>query len=73
MLISLERLVLCPVQAQRQGSQTKPAHKDRAFANRELKRVLREQGQIDSSQAKLPLAQLCDRYLETLSGLSLKL
>src|SRR3981081_4517513 len=38
---------------------------DRAIANRELARFKNEQRQIDRSQGKLTLAELCDRYLET--------
>lgn len=45
---------------------------DIASAKRELKKVLEEQGQIDPSQSKLTLAQLCARYLETLHGLKSK-
>src|ERR1700687_1210324 len=45
---------------------------DIASARRKLKWVIEEQGQVDPSQAKLTLAQLCDRYLETLSGLKPK-
>jgi integrase len=39
---------------------------DRAIANRELARFKKEQRQIDRSQGKLTLAELCDRYLETI-------
>jgi len=39
---------------------------DRAIANRELARFKDEQRQIDRSQGKLTLAELCDRYLETI-------
>lgn len=39
---------------------------DRAIAQRELARFKNEQRQIDRSQGKLTLAQLCDRYLETI-------
>src|SRR5260370_27495782 len=38
---------------------------DRAIANRQLTRFKDEQRQIDRSQGKLTLAELCDRYLET--------
>ena len=38
---------------------------DRAIANRELARFKNEQRQIDRSQGKLTLAQLCDRYVKT--------
>jgi integrase len=38
---------------------------DRAIANRELARFKNEQRQIDRSQGKLTLAELCDRYLKT--------
>src|SRR5881392_86968 len=38
---------------------------DRETAKRELARLREEQKQIDRSQGKLTLRQLCDRYLET--------
>jgi integrase len=38
---------------------------DPAIARRELARFKKEQRQIDRSQGKLTLAELCDRYLET--------
>jgi integrase len=38
---------------------------DRAIAQRELARFKNEQRQIDRSQGKLTLAELCDRYLKT--------
>src|SRR6266852_5582554 len=38
---------------------------DRAIAQRELARFKKEQRQIDRSQGKLTLAELCDRHLET--------
>jgi integrase len=38
---------------------------DRDIARRELARFKDEQGQIDRSQGKLTLAELCDRYLKT--------
>jgi len=38
---------------------------DRATANRELRRFKDEQREIDRSQGKLTLAELCDRFLET--------
>src|SRR5262245_58815156 len=41
---------------------------DRAIANRQLARFKNEQRQIDRSQGKLTLAQLCDRYHETIQG-----
>jgi integrase len=37
---------------------------DRAIANRELARFKNQQRQIDRSQGKLTLAELCNRYLE---------
>src|SRR2546429_9754077 len=39
---------------------------DPAIARRELARFKNEQRQIDRSQGKLTLAELCDRYLETI-------
>ena len=39
---------------------------DRAKANRELASFKSEQRQIDRSQGKLSLAELCERYLETI-------
>jgi integrase len=39
---------------------------DRAIAQRELSRFKNEQRQIDRSQGKLTLAELCDRYLKTI-------
>jgi len=38
---------------------------DRAIANRALQRFKEEQRQIDRSQGKLTLAELCDSYLKT--------
>src|SRR5262249_44280892 len=38
---------------------------DRAIASRQLARFKNEQRQIDRSQGKLTLAELCDRYLKT--------
>src|SRR6266446_3282970 len=38
---------------------------DPAIARRELARFKKEQRQIDRSQGKLTLAELCDRYLKT--------
>src|SRR5438552_13646211 len=38
---------------------------DRAIANRALARFKSEQRQIDRSQGRLTLAELCDRYLKT--------
>ncbi|PYL22249.1 MAG: hypothetical protein DMF44_11530 [Verrucomicrobia bacterium] len=38
---------------------------DRQTANRELARFKQEQRQIDRSQGKLTLAELCDRYIKT--------
>jgi integrase len=38
---------------------------DRTIANRELRAFKEKQGQIDRSQGKLTLAELCDRYLKT--------
>jgi len=38
---------------------------DRAIAQRELARFKNEQRQVDRSQGKLTLAELCDRYLKT--------
>src|SRR5215475_11921892 len=38
---------------------------DRAIAQRKLAHFKNEQRQIDRSQGKLTLAELCDRYLET--------
>jgi integrase len=45
---------------------------DRASANRKLARFKREQRQIDRSQGKLTLAELCDKYLETIEHQSPK-
>ena len=39
---------------------------DRAHAKRELARFKEEQRQIDRSKGKMTLAELCDRYLETI-------
>src|SRR5947207_4328987 len=39
---------------------------DRQTANRELARFKEEQREIDRSQGKLTLAELCDRYLKTI-------
>src|SRR5713101_4074705 len=39
---------------------------DRAIANRELAHFKNEQRQIDRSQGKLTLAELCERYLKTI-------
>ena len=39
---------------------------DRESAKRELARLKNEQRQIDRSQGKLTLTELCDRYLETI-------
>jgi integrase len=41
---------------------------DRQKANRELRRLKEEQRQIDRSQGKLTLAELCDRYLQTVQN-----
>jgi hypothetical protein len=38
---------------------------DRQTANRELARFKQEQRQIDRSQGKLTLTELCDRYIKT--------
>jgi integrase len=38
---------------------------DRQLANRNLKKLKEERSQIDRSQGKLTLAELCDRYLKT--------
>src|SRR5438045_2924693 len=38
---------------------------DRQKANRELRKLKDEQRQIDRSQGKLTLAELCDRYLHS--------
>jgi integrase len=58
----------------RNGKEIKQSLRTKGWvtAKRELKRVMEEQGQLDPSLAKLTLAQLCDRYLETLSGLKPK-
>jgi integrase len=58
----------------RNGKEIKQSLRTQGYttAKRELKRVMEEQGQLDPSLAKLTLAQLCDRYLETLSGLKPK-
>jgi hypothetical protein len=55
----------------RNGKEIKQSLRTQGYttAKRELKRVMEEQGQLDPSLAKLTLARLCDRYLETLSGL----
>src|SRR5207249_402738 len=45
---------------------------DRAIAQRELARFKNEQRQIDRSQGKLTLAELCDRYLKTVQHQSPK-
>ncbi|PYJ68925.1 MAG: hypothetical protein DME75_12090, partial [Verrucomicrobia bacterium] len=45
---------------------------DKDLAKRALARLRDEQGQIDSSQGKLTLAELCDRYLKTLHGIDSK-
>jgi integrase len=42
---------------------------DRAIANRNLAKFKREQGQIDRSQGKLTLAELCDRWVATIRNL----
>jgi len=41
---------------------------DRKKANRELSRFKEEQREIDRSKGKLTLAELCDRYLETVQN-----
>src|SRR5213595_1696254 len=61
----LERRLLCPYQERRQGNQALSQTTDRQTANRELARFKQEQRQIDRSQGKLTLAELCDRYIKT--------
>ena len=41
---------------------------DRKLANRELRELKDERGQIDRSQGKLTLRELCDQWLETIQG-----
>jgi hypothetical protein len=44
----------------------------RKLADRELRRLKDEQGQVDRSQGKLTLAELCDRYKKTVQHQGLK-
>lgn len=41
---------------------------DRQLANRKLRELKDEHGQIDHSQGKLTLRELCDQWLETIQG-----
>jgi hypothetical protein len=45
---------------------------DRKLADRQLRRLKDEQGQVDRSQGKLTLAELCDRYKKTVQHQGLK-
>jgi len=45
---------------------------DRKLADRELRRLKDEQGQVDRSQGKLTLAELCDHYKKTVQHQGLK-
>jgi integrase len=45
---------------------------DRKLADRALRRLKDEQGQIDRSQGRLTLAELCDRYKKTVQYQTLK-
>ena len=60
----LERRLLCPDQERRQGNQALSSD-DGSPDCEPRARFKQEQREIDRSQGKLTLAELCDRYIKT--------
>src|SRR5438045_1540995 len=60
----LERRLLCPYQERRQGNQALSSD-DGSPDCEPRARFKQEQREIDRSQGKLTLAELCDRYIKT--------
>ena len=61
----LKRSLLCANKDRRQGDQAQSQNDRPRFCQAETGSVREEQEQIDRSQEKLTLAELCDRYLKT--------